>query len=123
MSIPKLPPYKQQLLDRLVDCGWELVVIEHADVDDALADPFIAEQWTIRSVRELRGCELVLTFVEPESYGYFLVATTHRPISYLQFEDRVSILTFNKGLYNETMMAFVREINDHRESLRSQDNL
>ncbi len=123
MSIPKLPPYKQQLLDHLADCGWELAAIDQPDWDDALADPFIAEQWTIRSVRELRGCELVLTFVEPESFGYFLVATTHRPINHLQCEDRVAILEFNTGLYNETMMAFVREINDHRDGLRSQDNL
>lgn len=123
MSIPKLPPYKQQLLDHLAGCGWELIVIEQPDEDDALADPFIEEQWTIRSVRELRGCELVLTFIEPESYAYFLVATTHRPISYLQCEDRVAILEFDTGLFSETMMAFVREINDHRESLRSSDNL
>ena len=121
MSSPKLQRYKQQLLDHLISCGWELIEID--ELDDGDCPDFLVEQWTIRSVREMRGYELILTFVKYDYGAYCLIATTSRPAHYMDFVDQVASLSFDHGLYNETMSAFVREINDHKDGLGLQDSI
>ena len=110
MPRKKLKRYQQQLLDLLVGSGWELVAIEKAH------DGWTYEHWTIRSVRQKWGYELVVGFVYVHYHWWGITAATSAPHHDQGDELVFARMTLGRGLYNEAITAFVKEIDDHRLS-------
>ena len=110
MAKEKLKRYQQQLLDLLVDGGWELVSIDEA------AEGWFYGHWTLRSVQEKWGHELIISFFEAPNYWWGITASTRRPHG-REDESVFARMELGSGRYDEAVTAFVREIDDHRRSI------
>ncbi|MFL0805628.1 MAG: hypothetical protein K6L81_18085 [Agarilytica sp.] len=112
--------YKELLLKKLVDTGWELTQQD----DDT--DWWLESYWKLTSVKQNYGHEIyVLFLVDPQydgqnkgsavwAVGAYEQIPTDRPL-----EDGVSIMDMVKGKLGDKLSMFVKEINEHRNEIHS----
>lgn len=105
--------YKTQLLEALSQRGWELF-----SQDSHGIDWWADEVWTIRSVRERWGYELVLTFlVDPMWEGprkkgrgvWAVAASAGVPTDRCDAQANVC-LWLNRGRFDEALVRFVSDL-------------
>lgn len=108
--------HKEQLLRALSDDGWEQ---SEVCVD---TEWWAAEHWTIRSVREAYGLELVLTFlVDPQfdgpgpkaSHVWAIIATSELPTE-RPLQKGIAELPLQRGRFEDNRRHFVACIRDWR---------
>lgn len=117
-----MPTYKEQLLAGLIARGWEQV-----EIDEEGVGWWADEHWRIRSTREARGLELVLTFLvdpafdAPRRKGQAIRAVTAS--SDMPREPRDVLggieLCMYKGRFDEKLAVFLDELDEHRRRVRS----
>lgn len=112
--------YKELLLKKLTDSGWELT----EEVDDT--DWWLESYWKIKSVRQNYGQELfVLFLVDPQYDGHnkgsavWAVGAYERKPTDRPLEDGISVISMMKGKFDEKLSEFVNEINVHRNQVHS----
>lgn len=110
--------YKQEILNRLAETGWELV-----STDDP-GDWWLEEFWVVRSTKQNWGTELYLYFlVDPQYDGNnkgsavwtveaFSAQLTERPVG----NQSISELYLQKGKFKENIGAFLDGINSYRNN-------
>jgi hypothetical protein len=111
--------YRDQILARLTDAGWERTCI------DSDTDWWVDEHWTIFSVRQEYGLTLTLNFlVDPMFKGsdkhkavWLITASTQQPRDRPDEENIIAELYMQKGYFNEKLIAFIAGINRYRDSI------
>lgn len=117
-----MPTYKEQLLAGLIARGWEQV-----EVDVEGVGWWADEHWRIRSTREARGLELVLTFLvdptfdAPRRKGRGIRAVAASPDMPREPRDVLGgiELCMYKGRFDEKLAVFLDELDEHRRRVRS----
>jgi hypothetical protein len=112
--------YKAQLRDCLEQSGWQV------EEEIAGVDWWADEHWKVRSVWNLWGYELVITFlVDPHWEGtskkraaIWAVSATaalpsERPIG--RDGETIAWLDMMRGRFDEKLQVFVAAINSHRD--------
>lgn len=109
--------YKEQLLSRLVENGWEQM--EVIELDEWWAD----DCWKLRSIRQAWGTELFLTFlIDPQWDGahtgerapvWAILATAALPQAW-NTEDRIALLSMSKRKFEPKLAEFVANLSEHR---------
>jgi len=108
--------YQEQLLSLLHESGWELAVRD----DDT--EWWSAEQWTIKSLRESWGEELLINFlVDPQYEGlvkhsavWAVSASIRQPQDRIEAQEGIATMDLVKGKYESKLKSFVSAINRHR---------
>ncbi len=109
--------YKQQLLSRLVDTGWEHA--ESIEIDEWWAD----DCWKIRSTKQSWGRELFLTFLVDPQWDrahtgqrppiWAVVATEAVPETW-STRGHVAVLWMSKRRFEPKLAEFVDALHTHR---------
>ena len=108
--------YKQLLLNKLYDAGWELAT------QDTDTDWWLEEIWSIKSVRQNWGYELFILFlVDPLYEGnnksqavWAVTATTELPPDRITAENGVALMDLVKGKFDQKLSKFAELVNQHR---------
>ena len=112
--------YKELLLTKLVDSGWEL----KGKDDDT--DWWLESYWTIQSIKQNYGFEIFILFlVDPHYDGmdketavWAVGAFDEVPLEY-RSDEEICVMDFVKGKLEEKLTKFVGEINEHRNTTNS----
>ena len=113
--------YKRQILERLVDNGWER--LEEVDVPDWWAE----DCWKMRSIRESWGLEIFLTFLidpqwdqsntdQPEVWA--IIATETFP-EVQNPNDQIAHLARSSRGFEFKLKEFIATVNDYQRDLRT----
>lgn len=109
--------YKELLLAKLIDTGWELVYQD----DDT--EWWLEEYWTIKSVHQNWGYEILILFlVDPMYEGndksqavWAVGAATNLPINRPIYSECFIEMDLQKGKFDVKLSKFVVGINEHRD--------
>lgn len=107
--------YKQILLNKIIDSGWEL---ESTNID---TDWWLEEIWSIKSVRENWGKKLFISFlVDPQYDGnnksqavWAISVTTDIPSDRIIAEKGMVLIDLVKGKLDQNITNLVISINKH----------
>lgn len=110
--------YKQLLLQKLRDDGWELLERN----DDC--EWWLEEAWKIRSIKEHWGYEVFILFlVDPQYDGpskhravWAVAARTEQPTE-RPLDDGVAAMDLQRGKFDEKLQALVDAIGRHRDAI------
>ncbi|TQV79310.1 hypothetical protein [Denitrobaculum tricleocarpae] len=113
--------FRDQIRGALSQSGWEVVQI------DGEPDWWADEHWTISSTTRAYGYTLVVSFlVDPQHDGprkssaiWEIPVGKTRPRDWLDHDTRIAVLEMQKGHFAEKLDSFIREIDRHRDLLRS----
>lgn len=108
--------YKELLLKKLHDSGWEL------DEIDSETDWWLEEMWKISSTQQNWGFTLYIHFlVDPQydgtdkSSAVWAVSAIEKPaVGYVEAQNECKIMYLQKGRFDENLDKFVGELNNLR---------
>ncbi len=112
--------YKELLLKKLSDSGWELL-----EADDE-TDWWLESVWKIKSIKQNYGKVIFILFLVDPQYdginkssavwavGAFEEIPLDRPL-----EDGISVMDMVKGKFDEKISQFTTEINAYRDEIHS----
>jgi hypothetical protein len=109
--------YKKQLIKALAAHGWEQLYVR---VDDL--EWWADESWTLHSIRESHGFEVIVTFVVnpgwegPRKKGqgvYVISATAREPKTWPEAEGGLR-LRMNEGRFDEKLAKFLQDLDRSR---------
>ncbi len=111
--------YKQLLLEKLTNNGWELVEID----DDT--DWWLDEIWTIKSTRQKWGHELkVLFLVNPLYEGHVANSPVQELVVVEQIPDNrpigdigIATISLHRGRFDIQLALFTNQLEDYRNNL------
>jgi hypothetical protein len=110
--------YKRRLLSKLVESGWQVV-----SKDDG-PEWWAEEQWTIRSVAENPGLELVVSFLidQHSETGRRakrvcgIAARREAELTYPNDQTSVACVHLVRGSFEARISSFVQQVNEYRRS-------
>jgi hypothetical protein len=114
--------YKQHLLKALVDEDWEVVKI-----NDESAFWWCDEYWTIRSMRENWGLELLILFlVDPQwdlprkkGQGIWAITAIGKfPEDWIQASKGVALLNMSKRKFDTKFKEFIVSLSEYRRTFQ-----
>ena len=112
--------YKDQILEGLINTGWE-----HVSIETENNEWFIDEQWKIRSIQENWGLEIHITFlVDPQWEGLRkkgqgvnnIMASLDSPHYFSKAKNKICELYISKGKFKYKLVKFLDEINKLKQS-------
>ncbi|QDU50907.1 hypothetical protein [Gimesia panareensis] len=109
--------YKKMLLQKLTDNGWEMISQSSA------CDWWLEEYWTIKSVRNHWGLELLVLFlVDPQFEGQHknqgvrsITVTTEMPSDWIAAENGLALITII-GSFEKQADHLLETINYYRST-------
>ena len=112
--------YQEILLSKLSNAGWELFF------EDNDSDWRIEAAWKIRSIREVYGIEVEISFRLDPLAGIFnqkprvWCITAYQSVEgNEQYTDSIADTALSKGKIQQNIEDFVNEINDYRSKIHS----
>lgn len=111
--------YKELLLKKLADSGWELV----AQDDDT--DWWLEESWQIKSIQQNWGEEIYILFlVDPQYEGakksqavWAVMAVNEVPTERPLGDEEIVQMDLVKGKFDQKLQDFVEGINEYRNTI------
>lgn len=111
--------YKELLLKKLADSGWELV----AQDDDT--DWWLEQSWKIKSIQQNWGEEIYILFlVDPQYEGtkksqavWAVMAVNEVPTERPLGDEGVIQMDLVKGKFDQKLQDFVEGINEYRNTI------
>ena len=108
--------YKELLLKKLSDSGWELLG------QDSDTDWWLEESWKVRSIQQNWGEEIYILFlVDPQYDGtnksqavWAVMAVKEIPNERQIGDEGIIQMDLVKGKFNKKLEAFVHGINEYR---------